>query len=240
MTRRVKMMKLLWVFVWLLWLALVIQPESRGILRLAVILLFSGQLVAGVLLYWKRHWLRYSLIAIGLLVVTPLLLPGRAVDPTVLRSAYMESLKPYEGTTYSWGGENRLGIDCSGLVRKGYITANMGLGLKTLNGRPIREACSLWWYDASAKAMGEEYQDRTVLLFEVPSLNDLDHGRLLPGDIAVTMNGVHTLVYVGDKTWMQADPGRGHVQYEPIPVHDSGWFTMPMKLLRWRSLYDAT
>ncbi|MBI3986575.1 MAG: C40 family peptidase [Lentisphaerae bacterium] len=33
----------------------------------------------------------------------------------------VQCLRRYEGTLYVWGGENRRGIDCSGLVRKKVI-----------------------------------------------------------------------------------------------------------------------
>ena len=35
---------------------------------------------------------------------------------------------------YYWGGENKIGIDCSGLIRKSLIVANYKRGLLTLHG----------------------------------------------------------------------------------------------------------
>jgi hypothetical protein len=165
-------------------------------------------------------------------------LPGHAVNAEQLRAHYLHSLNIYEGTTYTWGGENQQGIDCSGLVRKGFICANLKQGLLTLNGTQIREACSLWWYDSSALAMRDQYRGKTILQFKAPDINSLDHSRLLPGDIAVTESGVHTLVFIGETTWMQADPGRGAVQYEYVPVTDNGYFTMPVHILRWELLNE--
>lgn len=228
----------LWIALWVLWLVLLIQPENRGILRLAVLCLFFGQLVGGIALFWRRKPIRYGIMALTVILLLPLALPGRAADPARLRAAYIESLKPYDGTTYIWGGENRVGIDCSGLVRRGFICAVLKQGLAEFNGTLIRKACSLWWYDASAEAMRDEYRGESVVLFEAPDLNSLDHSRLLPGDFAVTRNGVHTLVYIGQNRWMQADPGRGRAQYEQIPVKDAGWFTTPVYLLRWQLLHE--
>jgi len=229
----------IWVVLWSLWLVLLIQPENRGILRLGVLALFFGQLLSGAVLFWKQKAIRYGLAALLIITLLPLALPSRAVNQEKLREAYINSLKPYDGTTYIWGGENRVGIDCSGLVRRGFIAAALKQGLAEFNGNLVRKACSLWWYDASAEAMRDEYRGESVVLLEAPDLNSLDHSRLLPGDFAVTRNGVHTLVYIGDNTWMQADPGRGRAQYEKIPVHDSGWFTTPVVLLRWRVLHET-
>jgi hypothetical protein len=228
----------LWVALWAIWLVLLVQPENRGILRLTVLVLFFGLLVGGLALFWKRKPVRVGIIALIVFTFLPLAFPTRAVDSARLRAAYIESLKPYEGTTYIWGGENRIGIDCSGLVRRGFICAALKQGLAEFNGNLVRKACELWWYDASAEAMRDEYRGDSVVLFQAPDLNSLDHGKLLPGDFAVTRNGVHTLVYIGDNRWMQADPGRGRAQYETIPVHDSGWFSTPVVLLRWRLLHD--
>ena len=55
-----------------------------------------------------------------------------------LRQKYVDSLVRYEGTKYVWDGENRLGIDCSGLVRKGLIDAAVRAGISTWNPRLIR------------------------------------------------------------------------------------------------------
>lgn len=228
----------IWATLWGLWLVLVVQPESRGVLRLAVLCLFFGLLLSGIAFFWKQRPVRFGLLALVVLTLLPLALPARAVDSGRLREAYLESLKSYDGTTYIWGGENRLGIDCSGLVRRGFICATMKQGLVEFNGALIRKSCSLWWYDASAEAMRDGYRGESVVLFEAPELNSLDYGRLLPGDFAVTRNGVHTLVYIGEKKWMQADPGRGRAQYEQVPVEDSGWFTTPVYILRWQLLCE--
>ena len=55
------------------------------------------------------------------------------VDVQSLRSKYILAVQGYEGTPYVWGGENRMGIGCSGLVREGLIQANLQQGITTLN-----------------------------------------------------------------------------------------------------------
>ena len=64
------------------------------------------------------------------------LFPGREHDSRTTRE-YVTELLRYEGAKYIWGGENWLGIDCSGLVRSALITANYKLGILTLNPRLV-------------------------------------------------------------------------------------------------------
>ena len=165
------------------------------------------------------------------------MIPGRAYDASKLRISYVASLGIYEGTTYVWGGENRLGIDCSGLVRKGLIVADYRQGIFTLNPALLREGFSLWWHDCSAQALGEEYRHGTRLLFDAPGINELDHSRILPGDIAVTRDGVHTLAYVGNQTWIEADPTVHRVIKVQVPTKNA-WFEQPVNILRWSQLAE--
>src|SRR5262249_44726308 len=146
-----------------------------------------------LLLFWRKKIVRAVCLALGLLAGALCFLPGRAADPASLRAGYVASLQGYEGTLYVWGGETHLGIDCSGLVRCGLIEANLKRGIFTANPALIRQSFALWWHDCSARELGEGYRGKTRLILETPSLNALDHSRILPGDIAVTDSGVHTL-----------------------------------------------
>jgi cell wall-associated NlpC family hydrolase len=156
-----------------------------------------------------------------------------------LRGRYVTALRRYEGTRYVWGGENRFGIDCSGLVRRGLIDANLHEGIATLNPGRIRAAARLWWYDCSARALRDGYRDWTRLLFTAPAINDIVPDRLSPGDIAVTANGVHVLVYLGENQWMQADPKPGKVVRQAVPVAEGGWFEVPVHVMRWQQIDDS-
>ncbi|MBI2297828.1 MAG: C40 family peptidase [Armatimonadetes bacterium] len=175
-------------------------------------------------------WAAVSLVALGLLA-----LPGRPYSEDGLRQAVVGAWRGYDGTRYIWGGENRLGIDCSGLVRRGLIDATWRVGLRTLNPRLIRASCRLAWHDCSARALGENHNGVCRGLGAAASLNTADERLLLPGDLAVTASGVHTLGYLGDGTWIQAEPGAGRVIIEHAPGQDP-WFDMPVTLHRWSLL----
>lgn len=149
-----------------------------------------------------------------------------------LRRNYVGSLLKYEGTRYIWGGENWLGIDCSGLVRSGLIAANYRQGILHLNPSLVREGFSLWWHDCSARALGEEYRGRTRLLVSAASINVIDYATILPGDIAVTDDGIHTLAYLGDRVWIEADPDVKKVIKVQAPAKNP-WFDQPVKVMRW-------
>ena len=180
----------------------------------------------------------FAILAIGLIVLVWLCFPGRPGDPSVLKQSYIQSLKQYRGTLYVWGGENRIGIDCSGLVRRGLINANVRTGLLTLNPKLVRTALVLWWNDCSARALRDEYLGFTARLFQAESINSIASTTLLPGDLAVTSDGVHVLAYLGDKTWIEADPSVMKVITVLTPS-DNVWFQAPVHIVRWNQLKEG-
>jgi cell wall-associated NlpC family hydrolase len=167
------------------------------------------------------------------------LLPGRAIDRSCLRQEYVASLRSFEGCRYVWGGENRLGIDCSGLVRAGLINASFRNAVVAMNPALLRFALDLWWHDCSAKALGEEYRQQTLRQFSIPDINGIDPVRLQPGDLAVTRNGVHIMAYLGNSQWIEADPGANSVLVIS-PPSDNSWFESSMNILRWRVLDESS
>jgi len=164
-----------------------------------------------------------------------LILPGSEPDQVRLRKEYISVLKRYEGTVYIWGGENKIGIDCSGLVRNGLIDANVLVGIKTLNPKPIRTALNMWWNDCSASALRDGYRNYTKTLFKAENINSANIDAMLPGDIAVTVDGVHVLAYLGENLWIEADPGVMRVILVKTPTNNP-WFTVPVYILRWTQL----
>lgn len=158
----------LWCLLLVLLLATHWYPIRFRMLRLlmvaGVLLLWSGALW----LVWSHKVMRRILIMVSALLLVFILWPSRPSNPQLMRQEYVQALKRYEGTKYVWGGEGKRGIDCSGLMRCGFIDANIKQGFSTFNPSLLREGFSLWWNDCSAKALKEEYQQRTRLLLTAP------------------------------------------------------------------------
>ena len=203
--------------------------------RAGIVVCLAGVWAGMIALAWKRKPLRIALLVLTLLPFCVMLLPGRRVDTQALQNAYVAALQRFEGVPYVWGGENHVGIDCSGLVRTGLIEAETTEGLRTANPLLLRRALSLWWNDCSAQALGEAYQGRTEQRETVAQLNTADYSAIEPGDIAVTDSGLHTLAYAGSRTWIEADPHFGRVHACALPDSQI-YFTMEAKILRWRDL----
>ena len=231
-----KMCFRLWLVLWLITIALLLYPIENRPLRIVLILsAFSawfGCLYSG----WRRPIVRFVFLLSTFLIIGFLIFPGRHFEKQRLRDEYVESLRYYEGTRYVWGGENKLGIDCSGLVRAGLIRATFRQGLLTLNPGLVRYSLSLWWHDSTANALGNEYRHQTRRMFGVGSVNELDQNQVLPGDIAVTVSGVHVLAYLGGEQWIEADPSVGKVVTVHVPATQNPWLQEPANVLRWTEL----
>ena len=104
-----------------------------------------------------------------------------------------------------WGGENHLGVDCSGLLRTAMVEAHALEAVRTFNPALLRQAIWLWWNDASANEIGKGYSGLTKTIGPVMRLADAAV-HMAPGDFAVTADGVHVLAYLGNKEWIEADP----------------------------------
>ncbi len=231
----------LWLMLWPLLLALHGYPirdaTTRAGLILSVFLLWSGALA----LFWKKKPVRFGCLALSVFVLAIAILPGRRDDAQALRHEYVRSLMAYTGTPYVWGGETHRGIDCSGLMRCGLIDADFHRGLTTFNPALLRVGASLWWHDCSAQALQHEYRGQTRLMFPTHSLSELNYAQIQAGDIVVTASGAHVLAYIGDQTWIEADPnllnGNAVVQIH-LPSRIA-WFHEPMTIMRWRQLEES-
>jgi hypothetical protein len=190
-------------------------------------------------LFGNRRWVRAVcgiVAAFTVAVLVFLMLPGGSYDPNALRREYVRCLLSYRGTLYVWGGGSRLGIDCSGLVERGLIDADIEQAAATLNPRLARAGLSLWWHNRSARALGEGYRGDTTPLREEPSLDKANYSVIEPGDLAVLSDGVHVLAYVGSRTWIEADPAAMRVVLARSPRDKDYYFNSPIRLMRWRML----
>jgi len=213
-----------------------LNPVNSKILNLAFLGCVVGAWIGFTILAWKRKPLRVVTLILPVLAAIPFILPGGEVDGDELRQDYVRRMSEFEGTKYYWGGESSRGIDCSGLPRRTLRDALLAYGVKHFNGRAFRGFVEQWWFDASARALGEGYRDYTRQIGTAGIIRDMNYESLVPGDLAVTASGVHVLAYAGDGRWIQADPGVGSVATLDGRTDDNSWFRTPVTTHRWKLL----
>lgn len=215
-----------------------LNPINSGTDRLVLLACVGCVWLGFLLLSWRHKWLKLVMLGLPVLAALLLALPGRKINAAELRTDYVKRMTSLERTEYVWGGENFLGIDCSGLPRKALRDALLAYGLKHLNGRALRASMEQWWHDASAKALSEGYRSYALPIENGGKIREMDFSNLLPGDLAITSNGVHVLAYVGGGKWIQADPGIGAVATLDGHTDDNGWFDVGVRCFRWRLLEE--
>lgn len=223
----------LWLTALALYFAVWLYPisstltRSLGIATLAAVWLGLGALA------WRRRAARGAWVCVTLFCAVFMALPGRGGrDTAAMRGDFTAGLRRYTGTRYAWGGESPRGIDCSGLMRRGMIDGMFLRGVRTFDPGLARWSIWLWWHDCSARDLGNG-NGMTTHLFDTVSINAMDQSRLEPGDMAVTATGIHVMAYLGDKLWIEADPGAGKVITVSAPTKDNPWFREHMKIVRW-------
>jgi len=232
-----RLLRALWLSALLLLIAVAVYPVSNRWSRMLAVFLLGAVLLGALVLFWRKPVIRWTLLAITAFAGLLLLGPSRSLpSAAVMRDDYLKGLQRYDGVTYFWGGENSRGIDCSGLVRRGLVDALFLRGVRTFHPGLIRESLSLWWNDCTANALGKGQPPFTTQVTDAPSINALQPDRARPGDLAVTADGLHVLAYLGDSTWIEADPGILKVIQVKVPSPDNGWFQTPVRIVRWRIL----
>jgi hypothetical protein len=226
------------------WLAIVIfffvlwySPYVDFPIRAATVLVGALVLAGALILVWRSRALRLALIIFYITALVFLTWPASLPkDRSALRASYCDALNSYQGCRYVWGGVGYFGIDCSGLVQKGLEDGLVTNGLVGTNPRLIREGIWIYWHRTTARVLGEGDAGRTFVITEGHPLNELDYSLLTPGDLAVTASGDHVMAYLGQKTWIAADPGEGKVTRFTIPELKNPYFSTPMRIVRWKIL----
>jgi len=212
------------------------NPVNNLISRLGFLGVMGGVWLGMLACLWKWKAARVVLILLPLSAAAVLALPGKRMNPGGLREDYVVRMKGYEGTRYYWGGENSRGIDCSGLPRRALRDALWKQGWEQADGELLRMAIGQWWFDSSARALAEGYRGNTRALGGKGTVRNLDLTGLRSGDLAITADGVHVMIYVGEGKWIQAEPSMGMVVTLDGKKGASDWFDVPVTTHRWQVL----
>lgn len=207
-------------------------PVSTFVTRFAF--LFSIVSLLFLIVFLAVYNKRVLYLVIGLVVM---LIASKLIFQSnkPLSRVYTNNLKKYSGTKYIWGGENSMGIDCSGLVRKSMVNALLIKSLSDYDFSKMRLAADLWWNDCTAKALQNGFRGYTLPVNGVLSVNDADSSLFREGDMAVTLDGLHIMAYIGNNEWVEADPMIMEVIKKATPA-ENVWFKVPMEIVRWKVL----
>lgn len=170
------------------------------------------------------------------------ILGSKPHDVDILRGYYQNRLSGFQNVKYVWGGETNSGIDCSGLARVALWQAMFKEGLMQANPRLLGPMFWKFWFrDISARDMLKEKYGYTKVIGGANQIAGCDTSKLRVGDMAVTTDGVHVLIYYGENKWIDAAPDHMRVVVMEAPADSKrGWFNVPVTFVRWWILEEPS
>lgn len=147
-----------------------------------------------------------------------------------LRANYAAALINYKGAAYGTG-EDGWGISCSTLVQQALIDS-IGYDKAARSGIESHRCLT--------EQLGQGCDGQLSLVLRAANLQKIDYDKIQPGDIAVVGNrvGIHTLAYIGNQTWIHADPFTEKVIESEVGNDNSYWFTLQVSVMRWNALNE--
>lgn len=225
-----------------IWLALLIvsfvlissHPVLAKAYNLSLLIIILSFVITVLYLSRKIKSLFYTLLVIFLFLVIFSISPSSNINTNKLHKEYVRNLNNYKSVPYYWGGENNRGIDCSGLPRKAIRNALFNYSVSHLNPNAFREYIGNWWYDVSAHAISQGYRGYAFPLNLKGEIRQLDYTKLKAGDLAITQDGLHLLIFNDHQNWIQADPFESKVTSTNGRTGESQWFDNPIAIFRWK------
>ncbi|HCC07619.1 MAG TPA: hypothetical protein DEP72_05610 [Clostridiales bacterium] len=127
------------------------------------------------------------------------------VSNELINACYVENLKDYENTKYMSGGENGIGIDSSGLVRRPMIDTFIEMGLLTKNMQYIRVALRIWLDDYAISDIYNNYKDMYIDIQKFSSISEITDKTIKSGDILIYDNCSQVYIYLGNNEWIEVN-----------------------------------
>jgi cell wall-associated NlpC family hydrolase len=85
--------------------------------------------------------------------------------------------------------------------------------------------------------MHDGYRGYTLPVGHAEHLAGYANPTLHPGDLAVTEDRSHVMIYLGDRQWIEANPEDGRVVINTASRNSTrGYFNTPVSIVRWRFL----